>query len=1079
VTSKIDLLVEAERRGILPENKKALLAEARRRGLVGEDSRADWTPEMRESYEGRKQLRERMGEPGHARRAIHSLTLGGSDELAAGLQTIIETPFKRGSFGDRFNENWAAEQADLDTMRENTGGAAGVAADVAGGMAMGVPRMIAGSALRAPTFWEGAKEAVKTGAKYGPAFAAGHAFLDTEGDVGDRLAEVPEAAAEGLVAGPAIALGLHTGLSGVQAVRAAGARRAQARADRTAPIVDDFRESGVPEFSPALSDSGLVEGTATGLAGTVFGSSLRSGARQSIEALEGRIQDELAAAGGVRTPAEAGEQQQSFLRRQLTERSVPKETVDTMSREQLQDISGVAPDPGYKPEPVKVQPVAPKPVTPITPDAYLNTVREGVPPVAPKYPPDEQLRPVRMEDFRQPDAAPRVNAEIEARRAELDQMKARFEPEARAFAEEQTKLADDIERAGFEVDEWSSHGNFALRPRGFLNSKVSEPLEYWPNGQPDASTESGYRRAAAKFASRGFRGENQAREYLKAADRIAEDRRLTDQLAARFAQVRNRSAAIGKAKNQIAAMEREIAQAEAKAAERIAKERSASEEKQRENYIKAVEAENERVRLANEQARIMADDAALAETERLRNEAVEAVRPTAEQGAAARTRQLERQAQEDARKETARLQAEAEAKQAQDLAERRARASEPFVPGRSGESYPTEFDAAYRAVDLNTPKIQRNALGARETKSNPSTGTNTTALLESIAAEARSAGKLPGYKGQIFDENGRIRQDLIDYLRPRLGDEVTDHLVYLSDRRASHQFAPAVRGMHLNRTEIGREMADAGRAGQPGAPRGADEAMLARFYKAYNDDIVAAREAGGGHISARQRSEVDRGYQEYLGLRSSLAKVFGENINPVQAIDTLVKTTQRGGNIDQLRAFYRVVDDKGDRLTATGALLHRMAEGGLEGFLKSYRSLSPDARRVMFQGASQEFGQALDRLARVGGRLEAYTNVARDGYNIDVTRLARPGNIVFGLLGYLNIPVAIQSAIGAEAAARLLASKRFGQWLKGASNLIDKGPQSVEWKRHVYRLGVISQELLGLREGQLAGLVDGMIEGGR
>ena len=38
MADKIALLLEAERRGILPENKKALLAEARKRGLVPSDS---------------------------------------------------------------------------------------------------------------------------------------------------------------------------------------------------------------------------------------------------------------------------------------------------------------------------------------------------------------------------------------------------------------------------------------------------------------------------------------------------------------------------------------------------------------------------------------------------------------------------------------------------------------------------------------------------------------------------------------------------------------------------------------------------------------------------------------------------------------------------------------------------------------------------------------------------------------------------------------------------------------------------------------------------------------------------------
>lgn len=1053
---------------------------------TGSDQRTDWTPEMREAYQGRRatiEAQEKRDLPGQgsvrrgSRQIVHGATFGGSDELAAGVQTVLETPFKSGSFRDRFNQNWAAEQASLDDAR---GGSTplGGAEELLGGFTTGVPRMVAGTAMRAPTFWEGAKEAVKTGAKYGPVFAAGHTFLDTEGDIGDRLENVPEAALEGLIYGPLVALGLHGGIAGINAARSAAAARRQSRAGRTAPIVDDFRESGVPEFPPALSDSGLVEGTATSLAGTVFGSSLRTGARRSIEALEGRVQDELAAAGGVRTPAEAGEQQQTFLRHQLTGRSRPREDIDTMSREQLQDISGVAPDPGYRPDPVRVPPVAPKPVTPVTADAYLNSVRDGVPQVSPKYAPEEVPRPITLEEFRSPDPAPRVDAEIVAKRAELDQLRANTEPAARAFAEEQSTLADEIGRAGFTVEEHKG-GAFSLRRKGVWGM-TDDPIEYYSNGRPDNYAERNYEATARKKYGKGnVRGESAAKPYLDAAEAIREVRKGTDQIAAKYAQVRTRGAAIEQARKQIAQIEKDIVKAEAAATERIAKERGTAEQKQREDYIKAVEVENERVRLANEQARIMADDAAMAETDRLREEAVSAVRETAEQGAAARTRQFERQAAEDARKETARLQVDAEATQAADLAERRSRASEPFVVGRSGESYPTEFDAAYRAVDLNTPKVQRNALGTRETKTTPAAGSNTTRLLESFADEARSSGKLPGYKGQVFDDAGRLRQDLVDYLRPRLGEEVTDHLVYLSERRANYQFPPNVRGMHSTRTEIGREMADAGRGKPPGAPRGANEAMLARYYKAYNDDIVSAREAGGGHISAQQRAQVDRGYQEYTQLRSSLAKVFGEEVNPVQAIDTLVKSTQRGGNIDQLRAFYRVVDDKGDRLTATGAVLHRMAEGGLEGFLKSYRSLSPDARRVMFQGASREFGASLDRLARVGGRLEAYTNVAREGYNIDVTRLARPGNIVFGLLGYLNIPLAIQGAIGAEAASRLMSSQRFGQWLKGASNVIERGPQSVEWKRHVYRLGVIGQELLGLRQDALGDMVDGMTEGTR
>jgi hypothetical protein len=186
-------------------------------------------------------------------------------------------------------------------------------------------------------------------------------------------------------------------------MRAASERRVARRNE----VAREYEEAGVPVPGAfALSDSGVVQGTAENLSGTLFGSSIRRGTQESIQAVEARVQEEVARAGGARTPAQAGQDQQEFLRRQLTERSIPSEKVREMTPQQLQDISGVGPGPLWNPPPPEVPPVPPAEITPVTPDAYLRGVAERVPEVPPHIPTDVQIPPVRQDEVPLP---PRVS----------------------------------------------------------------------------------------------------------------------------------------------------------------------------------------------------------------------------------------------------------------------------------------------------------------------------------------------------------------------------------------------------------------------------------------------------------------------------------------------------------------------------------------------------------------------------------------------------------------------------------------------------------------------------------------------
>jgi hypothetical protein len=360
--------------------------------------------------------------------------------------------------------------------------------------------------------------------------------------------------------------------------------------------------------------------------------------------------------------------------------------------------------------------------------------------------------------------------------------------------------------------------------------------------------------------------------------------------------------------------------------------------------------------------------------------------------------------------------------------------------------------------------------------------THTARLLDSFAREARGRGQLPGYQnGQVFDETGRIQPDLLDYLRPRLGNEVTDMLTYYSEARARSWSTPGLQGARNSATMLGRAIRDAREHGNfPAETRRDAEAMLTRLYETVRLDIAdAALRAGDrGRAYVEAANRIDGAYRRYMReIRRPLARVLGENVDPVEAIGRLVAAARDGGDIGLLRAFYAAVDETGyGRAEATSLLLHDMlTRGGMRGFLTGYRALSDDARELMFGGAAREIGRHLNELARVGGRLERFARVAEEGYFTNPARWPRLGNLTLGLLYTISLPTLVKGVLTAEAASRMLSSRWFGRWLQGWP--IENAPGSTAWTRHLNRLRALATAELGLDDRTGEALLQALMPG--
>ncbi len=188
MAGNLELLIEAERRGILPPERKAALDEARRRGLI-EGAAAPAAPQEEPSTLAKIG----RGVDDAVRSVASGLTFGLADELAAAASSAT-------GIGDRggYDANLAAErQRDREIPA-----AIAIPGEIAGGVATGM-----GLARGGLTMLNAARPTVGNmalrGAGEGAVYGAAHGFGHGEGGAENRLVSAGTGAALGTATGGA------------------------------------------------------------------------------------------------------------------------------------------------------------------------------------------------------------------------------------------------------------------------------------------------------------------------------------------------------------------------------------------------------------------------------------------------------------------------------------------------------------------------------------------------------------------------------------------------------------------------------------------------------------------------------------------------------------------------------------------------------------------------------------------------------------------------------------------------------------------------------------------------------------
>ena len=416
-----------------------------------------------------------------------------------------------------------------------------------------------------------------------------------------------------------------------------------------------------------------------------------------------------------------------------------------------------------------------------------------------------------------------------------------------------------------------------------------------------------------------------------------------------------------------------------------------------------------------------------------------AMRPEAER--AAREKQIsdarakaeqDAQAATETAREQARIRAEEDNRSRQSAADRQyeqevADGNTGFRPGRTTETYPTEFSAAYETANRNTPRIQANPLlGPTQSKKAPPLESATSRVLDELGNEARGGLKLAGYKGGApYDESGRIQPALLEHLRGLVGNDIAERLATLSERRATGQLVPDHSGMRTLRTEVRRAAEDAERPLLPGMVRDNDAVTLRRLYSALSEDMDRSLRSIGpkGERAADMHKQVDTEYARHADeMRKPLAKLFGDRTSPVQAMDKIAKAAT-DGDLRLLRSYMRVMEEKANPNRAAAGIVAHLTENArtMDDFVKGFGKIPPDARALMFRSeAQQAYRRDLERLERIGQLMTPYNKQHTPGID-----LSSKSNLLMLATGYTHFWATLSAGAGMAATARFMASPRY------------------------------------------------------
>lgn len=377
--------------------------------------------------------------------------------------------------------------------------------------------------------------------------------------------------------------------------------------------------------------------------------------------------------------------------------------------------------------------------------------------------------------------------------------------------------------------------------------------------------------------------------------------------------------------------------------------------------------------------------------------------------------------------------------------------------GQTADSYPTQASAGYESLNRATPTFQRNPLGQRgET---PSEFTATRALIDEMGVQGRQNLQIPGYRqGQPFGpgDDQTIGFQHQAWLSRQFGDEIAGRLAQYAGLRSRNSPAvPGPQGLRDLVTLVSRARRDAERPPFPGQPRTEQAAALRRLEGALREDYHRFLQQTGpqGRALSTAVREQDAAYRQHIEeVRRPLGRLFGPNVQPLDAMNRLVTAAERG-DLALLRPYMRVMAEKDNPTRAAAAIVSHMTNNArtLADFVEGYGRINPQARGVLFgaNGQSRTLQTRLDELEALGRRMlpyqQAIQRAQQYGGNV------RAGHIPLGAMLYYQFVPTMVAIAGQSAVARFMASPRYVQWLTTAARA--RTPQALT--QHVGRLGFL------------------------
>jgi hypothetical protein len=1018
------------------------------------------------------------GVEGTLRQFNDALTFGFYDKAVAAGKSLFG--------GGGYDENIARERSRTQEAGKET--LPWLIGQTAGNVVQGLATMPAAPAVTAyqaarpavnamMQFAEGIPDAIRYGTAYGAGNAAGH----SDGSVGKQVGDIAEGALAGAVLGPAF----YTGLYGAGAALGAKQRYAERRADANQARLDEARAVGIDNPMPGIvSDSAVVEKGTRMVGAGIGGNPVGSRAAENIKQLTGNLNRTLAEPLGGQEAGDLGRAVQTDLRRALTMPSRTPEEIASMPRQDLEGITGPLTAEGFNPQRPNVSPVQPRQVDPVQP-------RDVGP--APQSPAADSRVNELASEFaakeREIAAATAQHNTLGAARAEVE---ARYKPTFDQYA----KLQEQEKSLRAQFEQMSAPSAFikfrqqgetveAYQARlGDMARQHAALVEQLNRTQPDIDVAM---RALSRF------GDSEA-SVARIRALYDEKNRLETRLANMRAQEAADNVAYTKAQEDFTTAR---TQAQADAAEQSARlqEEARLEAQQattaapraaEERYQRQLQAGNTGFKVGGSKESYPTELSAAYElayretpkgirfnpmgngyvgtnTTRLLDEVAKEGKQNL------RIRDFNGKAFDD---ETGSLSAPfmgyLRSRIGNDMAERLEALA--AVRARGIVSQPAITGMKSLLSDMRTL-----ARDAEKSRYSPQPRTEDAAFLRRLAGTIQR---------DLYDTLGRTgRPDsfrtatadykVLDAGSTQSGNRApTDATYYVSPENfqrltrgtgqpdATHSI-PATLSLMAEKGQIGYFRNREGEFDRssliPYSPNPEVGMVPIQVWAdgtriSYGSPVIS-RATTSGERAVSMFKNVDDQYSQYVSeLRKPLSKVFGDNVNGVQALDRLAQAAQKG-ETGLLGAYMRVMTEKSDPTKGAAAVIYHMTGGGrdLKAFMEAWREMPAPSRRILFdspQGRALE--RELNKFVNVGQRLEKYVNASKQQAIVNPSRIT---HLMTAAAVYTNLPAAIAMVGGNALAARAFSSPRLVRWMTELPKIGRGGFETDAYRQHLARLG--------------------------